>query len=256
MTRRYYNYRNINFRQTVFTVLFILLAVLIIVYIIRRVNYTAEPAFAVTDDHMTVIVDPGHGGEDGGAEGYDNKTIEKDINLAVSLKLEQMLKVGGFEVIMTREDDRLINDEGLSTLRERKVSDIRNRMKLIEAHPEAIFLSVHQNKFTESSSHGAQIFFGKNNPESEVLAQAMQDSFHELLQPDNSRQIKKSGKEIYLLYHSEIPSIMVECGFLSNPDECNKLTDDEYQNQVAFTIYAGLMKYIDQGQKELETTKT
>lgn len=252
MAKRYYNYRNIDARQAIFTALFVLLVLLIIIYVIRRVNESAQPAFATSDSQIAVIIDAGHGGEDGGAVGYDNNTCEKGINLAVAQKLKQFLTIGGFRVIMTREKDQLLNDEGLNTVRQRKVSDIQNRMQIIEKNPDAIFISIHQNKFTQASANGTQIFYSPNNSDSEDLAQSMQDSFRELIQPANSRQVKKAGKEIYLLYHSKIPSIMVECGFLSNKDECEKLLKDEYQSQVAFSVYAGLMKYIDKSKKGLE----
>ncbi len=214
------------------------------------------PAFAELDDGITVIVDAGHGGEDGGAVAYDKKTVEKDINLAIALKLKDFLTVGGYKVIMTREDDRLICDDGLNTIKKRKTSDIKNRLKIVEDNPEAIFVSVHQNKFTQSKTSGAQVFFGRKNPESKLLAQEMQDMFRELLQPENGREVKKTGKEIYLLYHSEIPSVMVECGFLSNAEECEMLKLDEYQNKVAFTIYAGLSKYIESCRDRVEETET
>lgn len=215
-------------------------------FVFRFCTKAAVPVFAVPDGGVTVILDPGHGGVDGGAVAYDKQTAEKDINLAVSLKLRDLLTVGGYNVIMTREDDRLIFDEGIKTIKKQKTSDIKNRLKMINEHPEALFISIHQNKFTQAKYQGAQVFYGRQNPDSAVLAQAMQDAFRTMLQPENNRETKRTGKEIYLLYHSEVPSVMVECGFLSNPEECEKLKTEEYQSAVAFTIYAGLSHYLEQ----------
>lgn len=242
--RHYYRYRTLRIRQE-FIAVFIIATIAITIAFVALGNQKATPTFTIPDNGITVIIDPGHGGVDGGAVGYDKKTIEKDINLSISLKLRDFLVVGGYNVIMTREDDRLINDEGIKTIKKQKTSDLKNRLNIINEHPEAILISVHQNKFTKSKYNGAQVFYGRKNTDSEILAQAIQDSFRSLLQPDNSREVKKTGKEIYLLYHSEIPSVMVECGFLSNPEECELLKTDDYQNQVAFTIYAGLSKYIE-----------
>lgn len=242
--RNYHRYRTLRIRQEIVAVLIIAVIIVIIICVALRTG-KAMPAFAIPDSGITIIIDPGHGGVDGGAVGYDKKTVEKHINLAISQKLREFLVVGGYNVIMTREDDRLINDEGLNTIKKQKTSDLKNRLKIIKDHPEALFISIHQNKFTKSKYNGAQIFFGRKNTDSEILAQSIQSAFRTMLQPDNAREVKKTGKEIYLLYHSEIPSVMVECGFLSNPEECELLLTDEYQNQVAFTIYAGLSQYIE-----------
>ncbi len=242
--RHYFRYPIIRVRP-VFIAVFFIAAVALTILIASLGNKSAVPAFTVPDNGITVIIDPGHGGMDGGAVGYDKKTVEKDINLLIALKLREFLIVGGYNVVMTREDDRLIFDEGINTIKKQKTSDIRNRLKIINEHPEALFISIHQNNFTQAKYNGAQVFYGRKNTDSQILAQAIQSSFHTMLQPDNAREVKKTGKEIYLLYHSEIPSVMVECGFLSNPEECESLKIDEYQNQVAFVIYAGLSQYIE-----------
>lgn len=188
----------------------------------------------------TVIIDPGHGGADGGAVGV-NGTIEKDINLAISLKLRDMLVLQGYEVLMTRETDVMTCDEGLKGITKQKKSDMHNRLKLINEHPEAVVLSIHQNLFEQEKYHGAQMFYGKNNPFSKELAQTLQKTFVKNLQPENLREIKKGEKDLYLLWQSESPIVLVECGFLSNGEECAKLLEDEYQGKVAFTIMEGLM---------------
>jgi len=164
---------------------------------------------------VTIIVDAGHGGMDGGATAADG-TVEKDINLSIALKLRDMLDTAGYNVIMTRETDDDIADDSAKTVRQQKVSDIKNRMKIIEQTPDALFVSIHQNHYGGPSYSGAQVFYSKNNPESEKLAKAIQQDIRSLIQPQNQRAVKRTGTEIYLLYHAQSPAVMVECGFLSN----------------------------------------
>ena len=128
-------------------------------------------------------------------------------------------------------------------MRQQKVSDIRNREKIIKAYPDAIFVSIHQNNFYDTSVHGAQVFYSKNNLLSRTLAQSISESIIADVQPDNPREIKKSGTEIYLLYHSQIPSVMVECGFLSNYEDLTKLKDDVFQKKIAVSIAKGIINY-------------
>lgn len=211
----------------------------------RLLNHAASrsaDSTAVSGIH-TIILDPGHGGEDGGAVGW-NDTVEKDINLAIAQKLRYLLELQGFTVLMTREEDVMTCDPDAEGITARKKSDMHNRLALMNEHPDAVVLSIHQNLFEQSKYHGAQMFYGKNNPWSKELAQSLQDAFASQLQPDNSRQIKEGKKDLYLLWQSKNPIVLVECGFLSNPEECEKLTQEEYQNQTAFTILAGLMAWI------------
>ncbi len=191
-----------------------------------------------------IIIDPGHGGEDGGTQSSDG-TLEKKINLEISMKINELLLRKGFTTVLTREGDYMIYDESASTQREKKVSDIHNRMKIVEENGDCILLSVHQNYFTESKYSGTQVFYSKNNPASEVLADEIQKSVVSVLQPDNTRQIKESGTDIYLLYHSQVPSVMVECGFMSNEAETEKLKDEDYQQKMAEAIVEGLLNYLE-----------
>lgn len=191
-----------------------------------------------------IIIDPGHGGADGGAVGVDG-IVEKDINLSICLVLRDFFEVSGFEVIMTRDADISIHDEGLTGTRKQKTSDLHNRLAIAEAYPGAIFLSIHQNKFGQSSSRGAQIFFGPNNEQSEKLANVLQKNFIARLQPDNHREVKRAGKDLFLMYNAQCPAVLVECGFLSNPEEGRMLTDPDYQSRVAFVTFASVLEYLD-----------
>lgn len=186
----------------------------------------------------SIIIDAGHGGEDGGAVS-DGGILEKHINLSVCQSLNEIFSLFGYNTIMTRDADRLIYDSGCDTIRQKKVSDIRNRMALIEKTPDCVFLSIHQNHYESMMSCGTQVFYSANNPLSEKLAGSIQQTIVSDIQHDNARKIKKSGKEIYLLYHAQVPAVMVECGFLSNPSEALKLSDKDYQKTMAFEIFKG-----------------
>ena len=189
-----------------------------------------------------IVLDPGHGGEDGGAAGSTG-ILEKDINLAISLKLRRMLEISGFQVVMTRDTDISINDPDLPTIRERKVSDLHNRLKLIEEQGECIFLSIHQNHFTDGKYYGSQVFYSANNDQSKLMAESIRAEIIQLLQPENSREAKPASNSIYLLWNAKVPAVIVECGFLSNASEEKKLVDPKYQEQMAFAIYCGFLDY-------------
>lgn len=187
----------------------------------------------------TVVVDAGHGGEDGGATG-NVKQQEKDINLAIAKDMQQILTASGYRVVMTRTSDAALSDP-LNTIRERKTSDIHNRLKLIEAQGDCVFISIHQNHFEQEKYHGTQVFYSKNDPESKELAEAIRGRVVSLLQNDNEREVKPATSSIYLLWHAKVPAVLVECGFLSNRAEAEKLCSGSYQQQIAFAICCGLL---------------
>lgn len=191
---------------------------------------------------IKVIIDPGHGGVDCGAVASDS-TLEKDINLQIALMLEEMLKMAGAETILTRESDMSIHDITATTIRAKKVSDIHNRFKIIEENPEYIFVSIHQNTYSDSKYKGAQLFYSPNNPESVELAKSIQNSFSANLQKDNEREIKKCTTDVYLVYHAKSTAVLCECGFISNAEELNNLKNPEYQKQIAFCIFKGILDY-------------
>lgn len=192
----------------------------------------------------TIILDAGHGGEDGGAIGLDG-TIEKTLNLEISLKLQDFLEASGYKVIMTRENDRAIYDSDAKTLREKKRSDLKNRLNIMDKNKEknCIFLSIHQNKFPDEKYSGTQIFYSLNDEKSEELAKKIKESIKGLIQPENEREIKPANDKIFLLKKADIPAVIVECGFLSNVKESKKLKSEKYQNQLAFSIYCAIADY-------------
>ena len=160
------------------------------------------------------------------------------------MKLKAVFESLGFETVTVRETDCLIYDSGCNAMREKKVSDIRNRMNIMLKYPDSIFLSIHQNHFDQSKYHGAQVFYSKNDQQSKIIAECIQSSIVEKLQNENTRKIKPSGTEIYLLYHAKTPAVMVECGFLSNPGEAQLLNDERYQKKMAVSIADGVLKYL------------
>lgn len=195
------------------------------------------------DCSSTVIIDAGHGGEDGGTQSSAG-VLEKDINLNITMKLGTLLRLMGYTVVYTRTEDKLYYGDDAVTQRQKKVSDIHYRMKLMETYNNALFISIHQNFFEQSKYYGAQVFYSKNNPESQIIAEKIQSNIKNILQKDNERQIKASGTDIYLLYHTKSPAVMVECGFMSNPGEALLLGDDKYQIKLCLAIAAGLEEYI------------
>lgn len=224
--------------------LFCLLTVFIICTVSGIGFSAAEKSFtsAEQEQRPIIIVDAGHGGFDGGAVANDG-TAEKDINLNIAVFLKGFLEQSGFEVILTRDSDRGTDDDISEKIAVRKKSDLRNRLNLMQKYPDAIFVSVHLNKFTTSAASGAQVFYSKNHSNSPRLGQCVQGSIISLLQKENTRVIKQATSSTYLLNNATIPAIIVECGFLSNAGDLALLKDEAYQRKMAFCIYSGIKEY-------------
>ena len=186
---------------------------------------------------QTIIIDAGHGGEDGGAVGINN-VLEKDLNLEVSLLLADLFRSAGYNIIMTRTDDRMLYTEHIKG--KLKSQDLKNRLVITEQNPDSIFISIHMNKFPKANVSGTQIYYSPNHLSSETLAKAVQSYIKEYVQPDNNREIKKSGSQIYLMKKITTPAILIECGFLSNYDEAELLTDSTYRHILACVIYCAV----------------
>lgn len=221
--------------------LFAVYIILIIVAFYNLENFSDVNTAAT--DSITIILDAGHGGEDGGA--VANGIIEKDINLSITKKLGTLLKSAGFSVKYTRTSDTMLNAEG-ATLRERKISDMKNRLSMFNGSEKNVVISIHQNKFTQEAYSGTQVFYSPNNENSAKLSEAIRENIVALLQPDNKRETKKADRGIYLLYNADTPAILVECGFISNAQEAHKLKDNDYQNKIAFAVFSGLLEYYNE----------
>lgn len=186
----------------------------------------------------TVVIDSGHGGNDPGKMSSDG-ILEKDINLSIAKKLKKRLIDSGINVVMTREDDNGLYSEQDSN---KKIADMKKRCQIIKDCSADIVVSIHQNSFESSSVSGAQVFYYKHSAEGKELAGILQNSFKENLDPDNKRQ-EKADSTYYMLIHTEAPTVIAECGFLSNPKEAALLNTDEYQEKVADAIYKGIIEY-------------
>ena len=186
-----------------------------------------------------IVIDAGHGGADGGAVAPDG-TCEKDINLNIAKDVCALLTSLGFECVMTREDDVMLGDGSGGSA---KMNDLKQRVALTDGK-DCVFVSIHQNKFPQDSCSGTQVYYSKNDPRSQQLAQAVQECVRTYIQPGNTRQIKPAGSEIFVLDRCRVPGVLIECGFLSNPAELLKLKDTEYQKNLACAIAAAVSTYI------------
>ena len=187
-----------------------------------------------------VLIDPGHGGFDGGAVAEDG-TAEKHLNLAVALCLQELLHVCGVPVAMTRQTDMGLEEDTSASIREKKSTDMRRRLTMY--NEASLVISIHQNQFSVPKYDGAQVFYSANHPDGAILAQAVRDAVVGWIQPRNTRELKQATNGIFLLYHTTTPAVLVECGFLSNPEEREKLKTPAYQQQMAFAIVAGYWNY-------------
>lgn len=185
-----------------------------------------------TQVSQILLIDPGHGGFDGGTVAIDG-TREKDINLAVSLCLRDMLCVCGVPVELTRDTDAATGSN--------KTEDMRERLQMYEHS--SVVIAVHQNHFHQAKYSGAQVFYSANHSDSARLAETMQRSIISRMQPQNTRSIKAATDGIYLMYHTTVPAILVECGFLSNPEELALLKQNDYRQCMAWSICLGYWEY-------------
>ena len=188
-----------------------------------------------------VVVDAGHGVPDEGAEVGDG-TTEAQTNLKIALKLQNLLEQSGCIVILTRSDENGIYDLDSKTLKQKKISDIRNRVKIGNKSSADIFVSIHLNKIPEQQYFGWQTFYNKNSEQGQKLAKQIQKNLNEAIQKDNKR-VPAKIENIYIINNVEIPTTIVECGFLSNPEEKELLLTDSYQNRLAWGIYNGIIDY-------------
>ena len=197
---------------------------------------------AITEK-KTIIIDAGHGGEDCGAIGQ-NGSYEKDLNLEIAFTLGEMLSEKGYAVVYTRTEDKLLYTDEQNIKGIRKISDLKNRCKIAKDFPDSVFISIHMNSYTDPKYSGLHVYYSENNDSSRALASKVQSSVINTLQKENNRTIKP-GKSIYVLENIENTAILIECGFLSNPEECEKLSQKEYQKKLCFSILCGMIEYME-----------
>ena len=204
----------------------------------------AKAVFGDADAPLTVVIDPGHGGEDGGTSTSDGVT-EAGINLEISLRLRDLLRFCGLRTSMIRETDTAVYTEG-NNISQKKVSDLKHRVQMVNQTPNALLVSIHENFFEQSKYSGAQVFYAKTKG-SEALAERTQESLRTALDPGNRRQCKPSAS-VYLMEHAECPAILVECGFLSNPPEAKRLQTATYQQKIAAAVTSAVTLHISESE--------
>ena len=200
-------------------------------------------ASGVPVNKKIIVIDAGHGSPDGGAVA-DNGTMEKDINLDVANRLCALLEKTGAYVIMTRLDDNAVTDDLNANIMEIKRRDLKNRRDIRDNSDADLFVSIHMNKFEKPQYYGAQVFYSKTPDESKKLAESIQSELINLADPSNTR-VPKKADGIFILENSKIPSVLVECGFLSNPEEAHKLETDKDRDTLARAVYCGIVKYLE-----------
>ncbi len=203
-----------------------------------RLNSLAKPAMepSVVQRTGPLVLDAGHGGEDGGAVSLTG-VPESQINLAIVLKLRDVLGLYGVDPILLRETDVSLHDGDAGTLREKKRSDLKNRVAAVEEVEGSILLSVHQNTYPNSRYHGTHVFYAPTEG-SQALAERFQNSIKAALQPDNQRAVKQIPDTVYIMNHVTCPAVLIECGFLTNPEEEALLRDEDYQRKLSAVIAA------------------
>ncbi len=205
----------------------------------------AVPSFSGTAAALTFVIDAGQGGEDGGALSADGWK-ESDFNLAIARRLDLLLGLCGLPAVMTREDDHIAYPEGAHTIRQRKFADMEYRAALVNSREHPVLVSIHQNKYSTPGPKGAQVFYGKSAGSRE-FALCMQGYLAVLC--GDHRKTAPISEEIYLLREAICPAVLVECGFLSNPEELSLLKTDEYQTKLAAALAAGCLEHL----KDLES---
>lgn len=217
---------------------FLGLVMLLIISLLASQGLEAVAAGSVPGKKV-VVLDAGHGGSDPGKVGTNN-ALEKEVNLAIAKKVQARLEEAGIEVLMTREDDGGLYQEGDSN---KKIADLNARCRLIEKSSADITVSIHQNSYHDSSISGPQVFYYKDSAEGKKLAEILQASFDGVVEK-NTRKAK-ANDNYYLLLHTKCPLVIVECGFLSNPGEADQLITEEYQEKIAEAISRGILGYLN-----------
>lgn len=214
------------------------------IYEIKESSETVMKYMPVTN--KVIVLDAGHGGIDSGTLSSDKTVVEKEINLLITHKIRELLESSGAHVILTREDDSsLYVEDGNKTIRQKYNENLKNRKQIIEDSNADMFVSIHMNALTgegASKYYGAQTFYPSGKEDSIKLSKTIQQELKRVVDNTNNREIKPRD-DLYLLKDNKIPSVLIECGFLSNEKEAKLLTDEEYQEKIAWAIYVGIQNY-------------
>lgn len=227
----------------------LVISVIVVCVACKEAKNDVENEYQAPENPITVLtnkkilIDPGHGGFDAGASG--NGLAEKDINLNVALKLRDCIVKSGGEVILTREKDVSTADEFRKDGTTAKASDLKRRKQMADKENIDMMISIHMNKFEDPKYWGAQVFYAEKSEESRVLGESIQTALPEVLNDNNKRVAKKSNGQIFILKNVKVPTVIVECGFLSNYDEAERLNNEEYQEKLASAIKTGIERYLE-----------
>ncbi|TAH67731.1 MAG: N-acetylmuramoyl-L-alanine amidase [Anaerolineaceae bacterium] len=203
-------------------------------------NLFQEGGTEAKEAKVIIVIDPGHGGRDPGKVGV-NGVLEKDINLAIALRLRDLLEQNDFHVIMTRTEDEGLYSESDSN---KKRTDLNNRIEIINSSDAVFAVSIHQNSFRQENVKGAQVFYHTQSEQGMILATTLQEQLKETIKDKNHRKAK-SNSSYYMLKHTTCPLVIVECGYLSNYSEAELLLDEEYQEKMAWAIHLGIIKHLN-----------
>ena len=228
-------------------IIFGIISLVIVIVSVIEVKTASEEVIKIMPiTNKTIIVDAGHGGIDPGSMTDDQSVKEKDVNLKITKKVKELLEASCAMVILTRNDDTSLYTEQVGkTIRQKYNENLKNRKKIIQESSADMFISIHLNKFQESKYYGAQTFYPAGKEDDKQLATYIQGELKRVVDKTNNRKIK-STNDIYLIKDNEIPSTLIECGFLSNDKEAKLLNDEEYQDQIAWAIYVGIQKYFSE----------
>ena len=203
-------------------------------------RYTDAQAVQVKANRPCVVIDAGHGGDDPGKVGI-NDALEKDVNLKIAKRLQSLLESQDIEVVLTRETEAGLYDADASN---KKVQDMKRRIEIIDEAEPTITVSIHQNSYQEEYVHGAQVFYYTNSMEGKALADVLQECLITMVDTENTR-VSKANDSYYLLKKTDTPIVIVECGFLSNYKEAEKLVTEEYQEKIAWALHMGILQYLN-----------
>ena len=195
-------------------------------------------------ESATLVIDAGHGGFDGGAVS-ERGVSEQAINLSVAQRVRALACFFGVQTAMTRTDKGALDYDPSRSVRENKIADIHARERIVQSIPSPVFVSIHLNKFSDPQYHGAQVFYSANSAFGKPLAEALQSALISGCDPENRRQAKQAESSVYLMRALTCPAVIVECGFLSNPDEETRLADENYHKKLAVCIVTGYLRYTD-----------
>ena len=212
-----------------------------------RLTYDAEiskSASADFEENKTIVIDAGHGGEDGGAVGI-NGVLEKDLNLLISDDLGELFVFAGYDVIPTRTEDVMLYDKSVDHTGRKKSADLATRLEIAKDAMPDLFVGIHMNSFPQEKYSGLTVYYSDNTPSSLIAAEHLRKNVVSVLQPQNNRETK-AGNNIYLLKRATYPAILIECGFLSNPAECDLLSTQEYRHKLSFVIFTSLASFLEE----------